>query len=128
FLWVSHEGAKPVHFNAPLFLIHVFLLSAALLLTWAGILAKKNVDYRLALYNEQRLEGRLREISREMDGNRQVLSQMAKVDSQLRKLLKLKDRKKIFEMGMGGPTEADSSKFSKLLQEKNDEMLNKVQL
>jgi len=128
FFWVAQEGAKPFHLKAPLFLIHALLLVMAGLLAWAGVLVTKNVDYRLALLNEESLEGRLRKISKEMEANRQVLSQMAKVDTQFRKLLKLRDRKKVFALGMGGPTEEDSAKFSKLLEEKNEEMLSKVQL
>jgi murein DD-endopeptidase MepM/ murein hydrolase activator NlpD len=127
FLFVPHDGEKPFHFKMPLYLFHVSVLTLGGLLAWAVTFVAKDVNYNRALFNEKRLRDRLQDINAELEANRTMLSQMSRMDSQFRKLLKLGDRKKVFELGVGGPTEEDSNRFSGLLQEKNDELMDKVQ-
>ncbi|HVM32307.1 MAG TPA: M23 family metallopeptidase [bacterium] len=125
---IPHDGEKSVHLKTHLCLVHGLLLGAALLVGWALYLTGQDVDYHLARLNDERIRASMQEIADEMQTNRQLLSSMAGVDSQLRKLLKLGDRKTVLEYnGMGGPTEQDSSRFSKLLEEKNEQLLTKVQ-
>jgi murein DD-endopeptidase MepM/ murein hydrolase activator NlpD len=88
----------------------------------------KDVNYQLAQLTEQRFKSNMQDIQSELETNRALLSRMAAVDSQFRKLLKLGNRKEVLSefTGMGGPTEEDSAKFSKLLLEKNDQLMDKV--
>jgi murein DD-endopeptidase MepM/ murein hydrolase activator NlpD len=69
----------------------------------------------------------MQEILTEMENNREMINRMAQLDSQFRKLLKLGDRKQILSYsGLGGPTEEDSARFDAILQKKNDDLMNKV--
>lgn len=128
FMVVPHDGGKPVQIKTNLFLIHFLLLAFAGLITWAALAASKDVNYKLAQLNEQRYKTNMQQIMGELQTNRALLTQMSDVDSQFRKLLKLGDRKQVFSQfnGMGGPTEEDSARFSQILQEKNDQLLSKV--
>lgn len=123
-----HDGEKSLHFKLNLCVLHGILLGLAALVGWALFLTGQDVDYQLARYNDQRLRAGMQQIADELRVNRQTLSNMAGVDSQFRKLLKLGNRNAVLKYtGMGGPTEADSSQFSKLLEEKNDELMTKIQ-
>ncbi len=127
---VPHDGGKPFQIKTSLFLIHTSLLAVAGLLSWAAWVVSKDVNYQLAQLTEERFKSNMQEIMDELETNRAVLSRMSAVDSQFRKLLKLGNRKQVVsefaDMGMGGPTEEDSARFSELLQEKNDELMDKV--
>ncbi|HET9870703.1 MAG TPA: M23 family metallopeptidase [bacterium] len=128
FMVIPHDGEKSAHLKMHLCLVHGVLLAAAGLVGWALYLSGQDVDYRLARLNDQRIRASMQEVADELQTNRQLLSGMAGVDSQFRKLLKLGDRKTVLEYnGMGGPTEQDSSRFSKLLEEKNEQLLTKIQ-
>jgi murein DD-endopeptidase MepM/ murein hydrolase activator NlpD len=98
------------------------------LVLWAVWAVTRNVNYQLAELTQQRFKSNMQEIMSELETNRTLLSQMTVMDSQFRKLLKLKDRKKVFSefTGMGGPTQEDTAHFSKLLQEKNDQLMDKI--
>ena len=112
FMLVPHDGGKSVQIKTNLFVIHTVVLVFGGLLTWAAMVIAQDVNYQLAQLTEQRFKSNMREILDELETNRVLLSRMASVDSQFRKLLKLGDRKKVFELdGMGGPTEEDSSTF-----------------
>jgi murein DD-endopeptidase MepM/ murein hydrolase activator NlpD len=128
FMIIPHDGEKSVHVKTQLCVIHGGLLGLAALLAWALFLTGQDVDYHLARLNDEHMRSSMNEITDELQTNRQLLSSMAGVDSQFRKLLKLGDRKTVLAYdGMGGPTEEDSSRFSKLLEEKNEQLLTKVQ-
>jgi len=127
FMLIPHDGGKPAQLKAPLVAFHTLLLVLVGLLSASAVIVTRHLNYRVALLNEQRLKDQLRNIANELETNRALLTQMSRVDSEFRKLLKLGDRKRVLELGVGGPTEEDSARFSKLLQEKNDELLNKVQ-
>ncbi|HEY5037607.1 MAG TPA: M23 family metallopeptidase [bacterium] len=127
FMVVPHDGGKPLQIKTNLFLLHALILLFGGLLTWTAMVIVKDVNYQLAQLTEQKFRSNMREILSELQDNRVLLSRMSLVDSQFRKLLKLGDRKKVFESaGMGGPTEEDSARFSQLLQEKNDHLMNKI--
>lgn len=128
FMVVPHDGGKPVQIKANLFLVHFFVLFLGGLVAWASVVVSKDINYQLASLTEQRFRSNMQEILGELETNRVLLSHMAAVDTQFRKLLKLGDRKKVVNefTGMGGPTEADASRFSELLQEKNEELMSKV--
>jgi murein DD-endopeptidase MepM/ murein hydrolase activator NlpD len=127
FMVVPHDGGKSVQIKINLFTLHTLVLLLGGLVTWAAIVIAQDVNYRFAQMTEQKFKNNMQEILGELETNRVLLSRMASVDSQFRKLLKLGDRKQVFELnGMGGPTEEDSERFSRLLQEKNDHLLNKV--
>ncbi len=127
FMVVPHDGGKPVQVKTNLFMIHTAVLVLGGLLTWAAMVVVKDVNYQLAQLTEQRLKGNMQEILSELENNRVLLLRMSQVDSQFRKLLKLGDRKQVLAYnGMGGPTEEDSTRFSEILQQKNEELMNKV--
>jgi murein DD-endopeptidase MepM/ murein hydrolase activator NlpD len=128
FMVVPHDGGKPFQLKTNLFAIHCGLLLAVGMVTWAGIVISRDVNYQVARITQDRFRSNMGEILKELETNRQLLSRMGTVDSQFRKLLKLGDRKKIFSefAGMGGPTEEDTAHFSEVLQEKNDQLLNNV--
>lgn len=127
FMVVPHDGGKSVQIKVNLFTLHALALFFGVLMVWAALVITRDVNYHLAQLTEQKFKNNMREIMDELETNRVLLSRMASVDSQFRKLLKLGDRKEVFELnGMGGPTEEDSERFSRLLQEKNDHLLNKV--
>jgi murein DD-endopeptidase MepM/ murein hydrolase activator NlpD len=128
FMVVPHDGGKPVQIKANLFWVHTVILLLGGLLTWAAMVVVRDVNYQLAMLTEQRFKANMKEILGELEANRAMLSRMALVDSQFRKLLKLGDRKAVVShfTGMGGPTEEDSARFSQLLQEKNDRLMEKV--
>ena len=127
FMVVPHDGGKSVQIKTNLFMIHFLVLVLGGLVTWAAMVIAQDVNYQLALLTEQRFKSNMQEIMEELETNRVLLSWMSSVDTQFRKLLKLGDRKKVLELnGIGGPTEEDSTRFSRLLQEKNEHLLNKV--
>jgi murein DD-endopeptidase MepM/ murein hydrolase activator NlpD len=127
FMLVPHDGGKPLQIKTNLFVMHGLILFLGGMILWAALVITKDVNYQLAQLTEQRFKNNMREILSELETNRTLLSRMAAVDTQFRKLLKLGDRKKVFELnGMGGPTEEDSNRFSRLLQEKNEHLLMKV--
>ncbi len=127
FMVVPHDGGKSVQIKTNLFMIHFLVLVLGGLVTWAAMVIAQDVNYQLALLTEQRFKSNMQEIMEELETNRVLLSRMSSVDTQFRKLLKLGDRKKVLELnGIGGPTEEDSTRFSRLLQEKNEHLLNKV--
>src|SRR5579859_4980225 len=88
FMIIPHDGEKSVHLKTHLCLVHGLLLGAALLVGWALYLTGQDVDYHLARLNDQRIRSSMQEIADEMQTNRQLLSSMAGMDSQFRKLLK----------------------------------------
>jgi murein DD-endopeptidase MepM/ murein hydrolase activator NlpD len=128
FMVVPHDGGKPVQIKTNLFMIHTMVLVMGGMLTWAAMIIAKDVNYQVAQLTQERFKTNMQEILKELETNRMLLSRMAAVDVQFRKLLKLGDRKRVVTEfnGMGGPTEEDSSRFSQLLQEKNEHLLNKV--
>lgn len=128
FMVVPHDGGKPFQIKTGLFVVHSCLLLLGGLFIWAVIVISRDVNYQLAQLTEQRYKSNMQEIMGELQTNRTLLSRMSTMDSQFRKLLKLGDRKTVLSEfnGMGGPTEEDSAKFSQLLQEKNDQLMNKV--
>src|ERR1039458_4235448 len=128
FMIVPHDGGKPVQIKTNLFLIHSFALFFSGLLVWAAMVVSRDVNYQLAQLTEQRFKSNMQEIMGELETNRTLLSRMSAVDFQFRKLLKLGDRKEVVSQfaGMGGPTEEDSARFSQLLQEKNEQLMQKV--
>lgn len=129
FMVVPHDGGKPAQVKAHLFLIHGLLLTLALSLAWAAFVISRDVNYRLAELTQERFKTNMQDILKELDTNRTILSRIAVMDNQFRKLLKLGDRKDVVSQfaSMGGPTEEDTARFSHILQEKNDELAMKVQ-
>src|SRR5256885_375338 len=104
FMLVPHDGGKSTQIKVNLFMVHAFVALLGSLVAWAALVIAKDVNYHLAQLTEQRFKNNMREILSELETNRVLLSRMASVDSQFRKLLKLGDRKKVFELnGMGGP-------------------------
>ncbi len=127
FMLVPHDGGKSVQIKLNLFAIHALVLLFGGVLFWAATLITQDVNYHLAQLTEQRFRTNMQEILEELKTNRALLSRMASVDTQFRKLLKLGDRKKVLELnGMGGPTEEDSARFSQMLQEQNDQLMDKI--
>lgn len=127
FMLVPHDGGKSVQVKTNLFVFHSLILFLGFILFWAASVISKDVNYHLAQLTEQRFRTNMQEILEELKTNRALLSRMAMVDTQFRKLLKLGDRKKVLELnGMGGPTEEDSARFSQVLQEQNDQLMSKI--
>ncbi len=129
FMVVPHDGGTPVKIRTNLFVLHTSVLVLGGLLTWAVMLIAKDINYELASLNEQRLKSTMQDILSELENNRVLLSHMSRVDSSFRKLLKLGDRKQVMVYnGVGGPTEQDNNDFSHLLQERNEELLSKINM
>jgi len=127
FMIVPHDGGKPFQVKTTLFFIHFMVLLLVAIVAWAGTLIWKDVNYQMAQAAQQKFKANMQDVLNELETNRVLINQMAQVDTKFRKLLKLNDRKKVFEMeGMGGPTEEDSNQFSELLKEKNDQLMEKV--
>ena len=128
FMVIPHDGGKPSQIKTSLLQIYILVLLLGGLVTWSILVISRDVNYRLAQLTNQRYRSNLQEISKELESNRVLLAHMAAVDSQFRKLLKLGDRRRVVNefTGMGGPTEGETSRFSQLLQEKNDALINKV--
>jgi murein DD-endopeptidase MepM/ murein hydrolase activator NlpD len=127
FMVVPHDGGSPVQIKTNLFILHTLVLLCGGLLTWAIMLMVKDVNYEVASFNDQKLKTEMADILTELEQNRVLLNQMSQVDEKFRKLLKLGDRKQVMIYnGVGGPSEQDSNYFSSLLQENNDELVNKV--
>jgi murein DD-endopeptidase MepM/ murein hydrolase activator NlpD len=125
---IPHDGQKSVHVKTHLFMIHSGLFALVGIITWAIFVIGQDVNYHLEQVNDQRLKSSMETIGSELQNNQQLLSQMAGVDTKFRKLLNLGDRKTVLDYnGMGGPTEEDSNKFSKLLEENNEQLLTKIQ-
>lgn len=127
FMVVPHDGGSPVKIRTNLFVLHTSVLIFGGLLTWAVMLIAKDINYELASIDQRRFKANMEGILSEIKNNRVLLSQMSQVDAKFRKLLKLGDRKQVMVYnGVGGPTEQDSSDFSQLLQERNEELMNKI--
>jgi murein DD-endopeptidase MepM/ murein hydrolase activator NlpD len=127
FMVVPHDGGSPVQIKTNLFILHTAVLLCGALLTWATMLMVRDVNYELASLNEQKLKTEMAGILAELEQNRVLLSHMSLVDAKFRKLLKLGDRKQVMIYNsVSGPSEDDGSYFSSLLEENNDELVNKI--
>ncbi|HTA77393.1 MAG TPA: M23 family metallopeptidase [bacterium] len=127
FMVVPHDGGSPVQIKTNLFILHTAVLLCGGVLTWATMLMVKDINYELASLNDQKLKTEMAGILTELEQNRVLLSHMSQVDEKFRKLLKLGDRKQVMIYnGVSGPSEDDGSYFSSLLQENNDELVNKI--
>jgi murein DD-endopeptidase MepM/ murein hydrolase activator NlpD len=129
FMVVPHDGGKPYQVKTHLFLIHFLILFSTVLVTWAGFVVSRDVNYQQARATQKRFEANMQDILKELEVNRSILTRISVMDSQFRKLLKLGNKKEVVSQysGMGGPTEEDSVRFSQLLQEKNDQLAHKVE-
>jgi murein DD-endopeptidase MepM/ murein hydrolase activator NlpD len=124
---IPQDGRRPIQVKMNLYMIHLMVLGMGLLLGWAAFVISKDVNYQLASIQSKNYIARMQEIMGELETNREILSRMAQMDNQFRKLLKLGDRKQILTYsGIGGPTEEDSARFDAILQKKNDELMNTV--
>lgn len=124
---IPHDGGKPIQIKSNFYTLYALILVLAGILAWAGLIVHKDVDYHLALMTQQRFKANMQEILGKLENNRVLLSRMSQVDVQFRKLLKLGDRKQVLAYnGMGGPTEEDSTRLSQILQEKNDQLMGKI--
>ena len=108
FMVVPHDGGKPVQIKTNLFVIHMGVLLLGGLLTWAGMVVARDVNYQVAQTTEKHFRENMGDILKELENNRALLARMSAVDSQFRKLLKLGDRKKVVTVfdGMANPTPA----------------------
>ncbi len=108
-------------------MVHLGVLGMGLLLGWSAYVISKDINYQLAAIQTRNFKANMQEILGEIETNREMLSRMAQLDSQFRKILKLGNRKQILSYsGLGGPTEEDSARFDALLQKKNDELMSNV--
>ena len=127
FMLVPHDGGSPVQIKTNLFILHSLILLLGGLLTWAVMLTMKDIDGELASLDNQKLKLEMTGILTELEHNRVLLSHMSQVDDQFRKLLKLGNRKEVMIYNtVGGPTEDDNIDFSGLPNEKNDELVSKI--
>ncbi|HJT23678.1 MAG TPA: hypothetical protein VJ873_03835, partial [bacterium] len=92
---VPHDGGKPLQVKTSLITVHALVLGMAGLLIWAALVVSRDVNYQLAQLTEQRFKSNMQEIMGELETNRALLSRMAAVDTQFRKLLKLGNRKEV---------------------------------
>ncbi len=124
---IPHDGGKPFQIKTNLYTVYTLVLLLAGILLWSGLIVHKDVDYHLAQKTQERFKTNMKEILDELENNRVLLSRMSRVDDQFRRLLKLGDRKQVLVYnGMGGPTEEDTTRFSQILQEKNDQLMGKI--
>src|SRR5690242_12800869 len=86
FMVVPHDGGKPLQIKTSLFTIHALILGIAGLVFWAGFVVSRDVNYQLAQLTEQRFKSNMQDIMSELETNRALLSRMATVDTQFRKL------------------------------------------
>jgi hypothetical protein len=127
FMLVPHDGGSPVRIKTNLFILHSLILLLGGLLTWAVMLTMKDIDGELASLDNQKLKLEMTGILTELEHNRILLSHMSQVDDQFRKLLKLGNRKEVMIYNtVDGPTEDDNVDFSGLPNEKNDELVSKI--
>lgn len=127
FLWVPHDAGRPLQVRMSLPFFHFLLLLFFGLLAWGGWFVSRDLEYRNALLQKKRLKESFREVLTELESHRALIERVAKLDSQLREMLELKNPKRIVEAGgVGGPTEEDSNRLSRALQRHNDELLAKV--
>jgi len=127
FMVIPHDGGKPLQLKVGLCLLHAMALALAGTVAWSSLVITRDVDYKAAQEARQNLDRNMKEIMAELENNRVALSRMAQLDAQFRKLLKLGDRKKVFELnGMGGPTQEDSAEFSNFLKQKDEHLFAKV--
>lgn len=124
---IPHDGRRPIQVKTHLFMVHLGVLGMGLLLGWSAYVISKDINYQLAAIQTRNFKANMQEILGEIETNREMLSRMAQLDSQFRKILKLGNRKQILSYsGLGGPTEEDSARFDALLQKKNDELMSNV--
>jgi murein DD-endopeptidase MepM/ murein hydrolase activator NlpD len=127
FMVVPHDGGSPVQVKTNLFILHSLILLLGGLLTWAVMLTVKDVNGELAILDNQKNKIEMTGMLTELEHNRVLLSHMSQVDDQFRKLLKLGSRKQVMIYNtQNGPTEDDNLDFSGLLNEQNDELINKI--
>jgi murein DD-endopeptidase MepM/ murein hydrolase activator NlpD len=102
-------------------------LALAGTVAWSSLVITRDVDYQSAQEAQRNFDQTMKAIQSELANNRDALSRMAQLDAQFRKLLKLGDRKKVFELnGMGGPTQADATDLTNLMKEKDERLFAKV--
>ncbi len=124
---VPHDGRSPVQIETNLFVFYLLIFIFGGLLVWTTVLIMRDVNYKLASLHEQKLKIEMTGILTELERNQVLLSHMSRVDDQFRRLLKLGNRKQVMIYNsVGGPAEEDNIDFSGLLNEKNDELVNKI--
>ena len=129
FMFVPHEGGKPVHVKFQLPLLHVTVLVLVAILGWALWIESQDVRDAELLAQARRMKEQMEDIQREMRDNRASLERMAKLDAQFRQVLRLKNARKMASLPqLGGPTEEDSEQLTQLLKEKDTEFLDKISL
>jgi len=129
FMFVPHEGGKPVHVKFQLPLLHAAVLILVAILGWALWIESQDVRDAELLAQARRMKEQMEDIQREMRDNQASLERMAKLDSQFRQILRLKNARKMASLPpLGGPTGEDSEQLTQLLKEKDTEFLDKISL
>jgi murein DD-endopeptidase MepM/ murein hydrolase activator NlpD len=124
FMVVPHDGGSPIQIKTNLFILHSAILLLGGLVVWAAILMIKDVNYELASLNDQKMRTQVVSAMTELERNKVLLSHMAEVDQQFRKLLKLGDRKEVMLYnGVEGNKETDTDL---LFQAPDQELLGKL--
>ena len=124
FMVVPHDGGLPIQIKTNLFILHSAILLLGGLVVWAAILMIKDVNYELASLNDQKMRTQVVSAMTELERNKVLLSHMAEVDQQFRKLLKLGDRKEVMLYnGVEGNKETDTDL---LFQAPDQELLGKL--
>ena len=125
FMVVPHDGGSPIQIKTNLFILHTAVLLLGALVTWAAMLMVKDINYELASINDQKMRAQMTAIMTELEHHRVLISHMAQVDQQFRKLLKLGDRKQVMLYnGVRGPAEIENDDLSPL---PDDEALTQLQ-
>jgi len=127
FMVIPHDGGRPLQLKVNQSILHGLALGLVGSLAWSSLVITRDVDYQAAREAQEKFDQNMKAVQAELQNNREALSRMAQLDSQFRKLLKLGDRKKVFELnGMGGPTQEDSTEFTRFLREKDEHVFAKV--
>jgi len=128
-LLVPQEGGKPFHLRVRWPFLHaLILLSGAVVLASLWIVSHDRYDARLVA-QARRYRDRMADIEKEIEANRQRLTDMGKLDAQMRRTLKIRGSgRAAVEAGVGGPTEEDAEQLTELLEEKDEKLLSKISL
>jgi murein DD-endopeptidase MepM/ murein hydrolase activator NlpD len=121
FVLIPHDRAKPVRVNVRLWALHLSGVALAVFTVWAFLVASANVDYHITLNAHQKMKKEMKEIQEELEANRRVITRMAQLDQELRKVLNLNGtRKPMTAKGKGGPRVSEAANFSKVLQDRRE--------
>ncbi|MCP3659177.1 MAG: peptidoglycan DD-metalloendopeptidase family protein [Bacteroidetes bacterium] len=108
FIVIPHSNATPKNLSIPTSVVYSFFLFVFIIIMASFFIVTKHINYLNTLTHNIILENKLEYFSKELIKNRNFLSKLKNIDSELRVLLNMKEKKAIIDANaIGGPKVID---------------------